>query len=301
MPRVNSAPTAQYLEIANRNFLIDCGEGTQLQMRKARIKFSKINQVFISHLHGDHVFGLVGFISTMQLMNRENPLHIFGPAGIRDFIENQLKHTEARCGFPLKFTELDKKISEKIWEDDKVEVFTIPLNHRVYANGYLFKEKPKLRKLDIEAVKRHPEIEVCDYENLKRGKDFESEDGKIIPNKELTMAPDRSLSYAFCSDTRYKPDIVPIIKGVDLLYHESTFLSDLKDLADYTGHSTAKEAATIARDAEVGRLILGHFSNRYNDLNVLLEEAKLVFKNTILPEQLGIYEVDVEKEEVHYS
>lgn len=293
IPKKKSAPTAQLLEIANRFFLIDCGEGTQVQLRKAKAKFSKINHIFISHLHGDHVFGLVGLISTLQLLGKETPLTIFGPKGIKDFIMNQLMHTQARCTFEIIFEELESKQSIKIFEDEKVEVFTIPLDHRIYTNGYLFKEKPKKRKLNIEAVKIHPEIQICDYENLKRGKDFESENGKIIPNEALTLQPEKSYSYAFCSDTRFKPDIVPIIRDVDILYHEATFLSDLQEMAEYTGHSTAREAATIAKNANAGQLILGHFSNRYKNLNVLLDEAKSVFENTIIPVQLGVYEPEI--------
>src|SRR5690606_15488919 len=175
IPKKKSAPTAQLLEIANRHFLIDCGEGTQVQLRKAKAKFSKINHIFISHLHGDHVFGLVGLISTLQLLGKETPLTIFGPKGIKDFITNQLMHTQARCTFEIIFEELESKESIKIFEDEKVEVFTIPLNHRIYTNGYLFKEKPNKRKLNIEAVRHHSEIEICDYENLKRGKDFQCE------------------------------------------------------------------------------------------------------------------------------
>lgn len=283
IPKKKSAPTAQLLEIANRYFLIDCGEGTQVQLRRAKAKFSKINHIFISHLHGDHVFGLIGLISTLQLLGKETPLKIFGPKGIQDFIMNQLRHTQSNCSFEIDFIELEGKSSVKIFEDEKVEVYTIPLNHRIYTNGYLFKEKPKKRKLNIEAVQQYPEILTCDYDNLKNGRDFVLESGEIIPNEKLTLDPDPSRSYAFCSDTRYKPDIVPIIQGVDLLYHESTFLSDLQDMADYTGHSTAKEAATIAKDANVGRLILGHFSNRYHDLNVMLDEARPIFENTHLP------------------
>ncbi len=294
IPKKKSAPTAQLLEIANRHFLIDCGEGTQVQLRKAKAKFSKINHIFISHLHGDHVFGLVGLISTLQLLGKETPLIIFGPKGIKDFIMNQLMHTQARCTFEIIFEELESKESIQIFEDEKVEVFTIPLNHRIYTNGYLFREKPKKRKLNIEAVHRYPEIQICDYENLKRGKDFECENGEFIPNEKLTLEPEKSYSYAFCSDTRFKPDIVPIIQNVDILYHEATFLSDLQDMADYTGHSTAREAATIAKNANAGKLILGHFSNRYKDLNVMLDEAKPIFENTLLPAQLGVYEPEAE-------
>jgi len=295
VPKQNSAPTSQLLEISNRLFLIDCGEGTQIQLRNAKAKFSRINHIFISHLHGDHVFGLIGLISTFQLLGKETPLYIFGPKGIQDFIMNQLKHTQARCSFELKFKELKSKESELIFEDDKVEVYTIPLDHRIYTNGYLFKEKVKPRRLNIQAVKKFPEIEVCDYNNLKNGKDYVLSNGEVIPNEKLTFDPPRSLSYAFCSDTRYKPDIVPMIKNVDLLYHEATFLDELKEMAVYTGHSTAKEAAMIAKQANAGQLIIGHFSNRYNDFRVLKAEASEIFENTILPKQLGVYEINAEE------
>lgn len=298
VPKRKVAPTAQLLEVESRMFLIDCGEGTQVQLRKAKAKFSRINHIFISHLHGDHVFGLIGLISSFQLLGRETPLHIFGPKGIQDFIMNQLRHTESKCTYELLFTELDKTESVKIYEDEKVEVFTIPLQHRIYTNGYLFREKPKLRKLNIDAIHGYPEIEICDYENLRRGRDFKLENGELIPNSKLTFDPPKTQSYAFCSDTCYWPEIVPIIKGVDLLYHESTFLSDLQEMADRTAHSTAREAAMIARDAEVGQLILGHFSNRYEDLSVFLDEAKPVFENTILPTQLGVYEIQPKEETV---
>ena len=291
VPTAYSHPTAQLLNIAERYFLIDCGEGTQVQLRKAKAKFNRINNIFISHLHGDHVFGLVGLISTLQLLGRDTPLNIHGPKGIEEFIMTQLRLTESNCSFDIVFNELSGKKSVLVFEDDKVEVHSIPLNHRIYTNGYLFKEKPKQRKLNMDAIEQYAEIEICDYQNLKNGRDYVMEDGTIIDNEDLTFEGPRALSYAYCSDTRYKPDIIPLIKGVDLLYHESTFLHEIKDLATYTGHSTAKEAGIIARDAEVGKLVLGHFSNRYHDYSVLLNEAKQEFENTVLPKLLGTIKV----------
>ena len=286
LPTAYTHPTAQLLNIAERHFLIDCGEGTQVQLRKAKAKFNRINHIFISHLHGDHVFGLIGLISTFQLLGRDTPLHIHGPKGIEEFISTQLRLTESNNTYQIIFNELHTKESVLVFEDDKVEVFSIPLNHRVYTNGYLFREKKKARRLNMDAIEEYPEIEICDYQNLKNGKDFELKSGEIIPNDELTFNANKSLSYAFCSDTKYKPDIIPIIKEVDLLYHESTFLHELKDLATYTGHSTAKEAAMIAKEANVKKLVLGHFSNRYHDYKVLLNEAKEVFPNSFLPQIL---------------
>lgn len=286
IPTVKSAPTAQFLEMEERCFLIDCGEGTQVQLRKAKAKFSKINHIFISHLHGDHVFGLPGLISSFRLLGRETPLHVYGPKGIKEMMETIFRITETHQGFEVVFHELSSKKSEKVFEDNRVEVFTIPLDHRIYCNGYLFKEKPKERHLNMQEISKYPEIEICDYHNLKRGKDLQLSDGYILKNENLTKPAEPSVSYAFCSDTRYLESIIPIIKNVDVLYHEATFLHDLKKMADYTGHTTALEAAKIARKANVKKLILGHFSNRYHDLSVFLNEACEIFPETYLPEQL---------------
>ena len=286
IPTVKSAPTAQFLEMEERCFLIDCGEGTQVQLRKAKAKFSKINHIFISHLHGDHVFGLPGLISSFRLLGRETPLHVYGPKGIKEMMETIFRITETHQGFEVVFHELSSKKSEKVFEDNRVEVSTIPLDHRIYCNGYLFKEKPKERHLNMQEISKYPEIEICDYHNLKRGKDIQLSDGYILKNENLTKPAEPSVSYAFCSDTRYLESIIPIIKNVDVLYHEATFLHDLKKMADYTGHTTALEAAKIARKANVKKLILGHFSNRYNDLSVFLNEACEIFPETYLPEQL---------------
>ena len=286
IPTVNSAPTAQFLEMEERAFLIDCGEGTQVQLRKAKARFSKINHIFISHLHGDHCFGLPGLIASFRLLGRETPLHIYGPKGIKEMLETIFRITETHKGFELIYHELESKKSVKIFEDNRLEVFTIPLNHRIYCNGYLFREKPKERHLNMQEISKYPEIETCDYHNLKLGKDFILSDGYVLKNEVLTTEPSKSVSYAFCSDTRYHESILPIIDNVDVLYHEATFLHELKDMADYTGHTTALEAARIARKANVGKLILGHFSNRYHDLNVFTDEAREVFANTFLPKAL---------------
>lgn len=286
IPTVNSAPTAQFLEMEERAFLIDCGEGTQVQLRKAKARFSKINHIFISHLHGDHCFGLPGLIASFRLLGRETPLHIYGPKGIKEMLETIFRITETHKGFELVYHELESKKSVKIFEDSRIEVFTIPLNHRIYCNGYLFREKEKERHLNMKEIAKYPEIETCDYHNLKLGKDFILSDGYVLKNEVLTTEPSKSVSYAFCSDTRYHESILPIIENVDVLYHEATFLHELKDMADYTGHTTALEAARIARKANVGKLILGHFSNRYHDLNVFTDEAREVFVNTFLPKAL---------------
>ncbi|PHR74086.1 MAG: ribonuclease Z [Lutibacter sp.] len=281
-PRTSAHPTSQLLEIQNRFFLIDCGEGTQVQLRKYKIKFSKIKHIFISHLHGDHIFGLIGLISTFRLLNRNAKLHVYGPKGIKEFIVTQLRLSHSFAGYPIEFHELISKESELIYEDEKVTVHTIPLSHRIYTNGFLFREKIGERKLNISAIKKHSEIEICDYQNLKNGNDYQLENGEIIPNENLTSNPLKPLSYAFCSDTSYKEDIVPIIKNVDLLYHETTFLNDKKDLAKTTKHSTALQAAKIAKLANVDKLIIGHYSSRYKDIEAFKTEAQEVFHNTEL-------------------
>jgi|TARA_B110000285_G_scaffold189687_1_gene216497 ribonuclease Z len=283
-PRVNAHPTAQYLEINSRHFLIDCGEGTQRQMRKYKVGFSKINHIFISHLHGDHFFGLIGLISTLGILNREKELHLFGPKGIKEVINLQLKYSKSYVKYDLIFHELNSKKSELIFEDEKVEVLTIPLHHRVYTNGFLFKEKENSRKLNMSEIRKFQEIEICDYNNLKVGRDFTLTSGETIQNSLLTQDPKKPMSYAYCSDTSYKPDIVEIIKKSDLLYHESTFLSDKEDLATKTRHSTAKQAALIAKKADVKKLILGHYSSRYKDITLFKKEAEEIFSNVILAE-----------------
>lgn len=282
-PRKNAFPTAQFLKMGGQGFLIDCGEGTQTQLRKYGIKFSKINQVFISHLHGDHCFGLMGLISTFALLKRDKKLIINGPQGIEKMIKTMVHHCGIFIGYPLEFQELSSDKSEIVYEDEKVTVQSIPLKHRIYTNGFLFKEKPRVRRLNIDAVKKYPSIQRCDYHRIKQGFDFKCDQtGKIIPNQLLTLDPPSPKSYAFCSDTAYLPEIIPLIKEVDLLYHEATFLSDLEEIATKTGHSTAAQAATIAQKAKVKNLLIGHYSSRYRNLISFLLEAGKIFPNTNL-------------------
>lgn len=291
-PRVNAHPTAQYLEIKNHHFLIDCGEGTQVQLRRYGVKFSKIKHIFISHLHGDHLFGLVGLVSTFRLLNRTSELHVYGPKGIKEIITLQLKLSDSWTHYPLLFHELTSKESELIFEDEKVEVHTIPLDHRIYTNGFLFKEKLGERKLNMIAIPKYKEIEICDYQNLKNGKDFTLNNGEILKNELLTLNPSPPKSYAFCSDTSYFPNIVPQIKNVNCLYHETTFLKDKEDLATKTKHSTAEQAAKIAQQANVKQLIIGHYSGRYKNKQVFLDEASPIFENTVLAVEGETYTID---------
>ncbi|MBP9793958.1 MAG: ribonuclease Z [Flavobacterium sp.] len=288
-PRTFTNPTSQVLEINNRLFLIDCGEGTQVQLRKNKVKFSAINHIFISHLHGDHFFGLIGLISTFNLLSRNNPLTIYGPVGIQEIIKLQLKLSNSWPQYELNFVELSSKDSEVIFEDDKVLVKTIPLKHRVYTNGFHFQEKPKERRLNIDKVQEY-EVEKCYYQNIKNGKDIILEDGRIISNVELTFDPPKPKSYAFCSDTMYHESIIPIINEVDVLYHETTFLDSEEHLAEKTMHSTAKEAARIALKANVGQLILGHYSTRYESIEMFKKEAQTVFENVLLADDGATFE-----------
>jgi len=238
-PRENHHTTSQILKIKKHYFLIDCGEGTQIQLRKAKINFSRIEHIFISHLHGDHFYGLIGLISSFRLLNRKKKLNIYGPKGIKELIISQLKASNSWTNYPLIFNELSSLKSQMLFEDTIVSVKTIPLNHRIYTNGFLFKSNGK-----------------------------------------------ESLKYAFCSDTKYDEKIIDLIKFADILYHDSTFLDVDKDLARKTKHSTSIEAATIAKKAKVKKLILGHYSSRYKKKNKILEEAKNVFRNSHLSEDL---------------
>lgn len=288
-PRTLNNPTSQVLEINNRIFLIDCGEGTQVQLRKHKIKFSRIKHVFISHLHGDHFFGLPGLVSTFQMLGRDTELHIYGPKGIKEAVLLYLKLGNSYTSYPLIFHELTSTEQEVVLDDEKVTVSTIPLKHRVYTNGYLFEEKPKERKLDVNAVLNF-EIDKCYYQNIKNGKDVVLDDGSVISNDRLTFDPPPSKSYAFCSDTIYKPDIVPLIKGVTAVYHESTFLNKHQHLCDHTKHSTAYQAGLIANEANVKNLILGHYSTRYDNITDFKKEALTVFDTVHLAEDGKVFE-----------
>ncbi|MCF6132276.1 ribonuclease Z [Flavobacterium wongokense] len=290
-PRTITNPTSQVLEIRNRMFLIDCGEGTQVQLRKNKLKFSKINHIFISHLHGDHFYGLVGLISTFMLLNRQTDLHVYGPKGIKEIILLQLRYSNSYTGYNLYFHELDSKESEVVFEDDKVLVKTIPLKHRIYTNGYLFQEKAKERKLNIEAVEKY-NIDVVYYRKIKYGGDIKLEDGTIIPNAELTFDPEPAKSYAFCSDTMYDESIIPIIEKCDVLYHETTFLESEADKAESTMHSTAKQAAMIAQKANVKDLILGHYSTRYSNIELFRQEALTIHPNVLLADDGVVFEFE---------
>ena len=288
-PRTITNPTAQVLEMRNRMFLIDCGEGTQVQLRKHKMKFSKINHIFISHLHGDHCYGLIGLVSTFMLLDRKTDLHIYGPKGIKELILMQLKLSNSYTSYGLFFHELDGNQSIIIFEDDKMRVKTIPLKHRIYANGYLFEEKIGDRKLNIAAVEAL-KIDKCYYQNIKNGKDITLDDGTIIANNQLSFDAIDPKSYAFCSDTVYDETIVENIMNVDVLYHESTFLESESDKAHRTMHATAIQAATIAKKCRAKQLILGHYSTRYANIELFKTEAETVFDKVLLADDGKVFE-----------
>ncbi|MFJ1365692.1 ribonuclease Z [Capnocytophaga canimorsus] len=282
-PRANARPSSQVLEMRGHLFLIDCGEGSQMALRNANVKFSRIKHIFISHLHGDHFFGLPGLISTFQLLGRETELHIYGPKGIKEAILLLLKLGGAWSSFYIHFHELESEVSEILLDDEKVQVRTIPLKHRVYTNGFLFQEKQTERRLNIDAIQNYG-VQICDYQNIKNGKDIELENGEVVPNELLSFDPILPQSYAYCSDTLYFEALADAIQGVRVIYHESTFLKQHNDLATKTMHSTAFQAGLTAKKANAETLILGHYSSRYSDKKLFLNEAREVFPNVHLSE-----------------
>lgn len=280
-PRFLAPPSGQVLEAGKHLVLIDCGEGTQMQLRRFKIRFSRIAHIFISHLHGDHFFGLPGLISTFRLLGREKPLHIYGPKGIKQAITLLLKLGDSWTDFPLHFHELTSSDPELIFEDSTLTVQTLPLDHRIYTNGFLFELSGGERKLKIEEVEKLG-IDKAYYRKIKQGSDAPDSSGNLVPNALITEDPPPPKSYAYCSDTGFDPGLVPQIKGVNTLYHESTFLQSEAALAQKTKHSTAAQAARIAREAEVDRLILGHYSTRYTELDSFRKEALEFFPNVAL-------------------
>jgi ribonuclease Z len=288
-PRFLTHPTAQVLHMGGHLLLIDCGEGTQMQLRRFKVRFSRIDHIFISHLHGDHFFGLPGLISTFRLLGRENPLHLYGPPGIKEAITLLLKLGDSWTNYPLHFHELTGTEPEVIFEDRRIRVKTLPLDHRVYTNGFHFELKEGERALRPEVAQAYG-IDKAYFQKIKQGADAPAADGKRVPNALLTESPPPPKGYAFCSDTAYKPSLVPLIKGVDFLYHEATFLDAHADRAAKTKHSTAAQAAAIARDAGVGELLLGHYSTRYSNLQDFRQEALAVFPRVSLAEDGKTFE-----------
>ena len=281
LPTSNRYPTAQVLNVPGRCFLIDCGEGTQMQLRRNKISFSKIRHIFISHLHGDHFYGLIGLLSTMNLLGVKSDVHIYAPSELKTLIQPQLDFIRGEMSINPIFHPLNLKKTQTVFENKNIEILSFPVKHSIPTVGFLFREKPKQANIKKEMIKAY-NIPLAKIKDIKAGADFETEDGRLIPNTKLTTPPPKQKSYAFCTDTAFHPPIAEIINGVDLLYHEATFLEELKDLAEKTRHSTARQAAEMAKLSKASKLLIGHFSSRFKNLEDFKTEAKEVFKNTEL-------------------
>lgn len=264
--------------------MVDCGEGTQMQLRRSRIRFTKLGHVFISHLHGDHCFGLIGLISTFGLLGRTATLHIYAPSDLGSMLQAQLDLFCTHLGYDVEFHPIDATLRQVIYEDRSLTVETLPLQHRIPCCGFLFREKPTLPHIRRDMLDFYG-IPTSQVANIKAGADWTTPDGTIVENSRLVLPPNPPRSYAYCSDTAYMPTLPQELKGVTTLYHESTYGEDNIERATKYNHSTAAQAATVARDAGVQQLILGHYSSRYEDENILLNEAREIFPNTILAQE----------------
>ncbi len=292
LPTPKHFPSSQIVEMRGKFFMVDCGEGTQLQIRRVRVGFNKIQAVFISHLHGDHCFGLIGMISTFGLLGRTAALHIYAPKELKPILDAQIALFCRDLGYDVEFHAVDTRKHQIIYEDHSLTVESLPLVHRMPTCGFLFREKPTQRHILRDMIDCY-DIPLSQINNIKAGASWTTPDGEVIPNERLTSAPDPVRSYAYCSDTRYQPELHKLLGGVSLLYHESTYASDFEDRAKKYCHSTAAQAATVARDANVGKLLLGHYSARYEDENILLDEARAVFPNSILSYEHQTIDIDI--------
>lgn len=290
IPAYGRNHTSQVLTVVNKHYLIDCGEGTQLQIARYKARLQKIDNIFISHLHGDHYLGLIGVLSSMHLQGRQKELNIFGPPGLSEIISVQLRYSQTVLNYLVNFTELNSYDFYKIHEDKYLEVYNIPLQHRIDCSGFLFKEKKKPRRINKDKLPE--DFPIRNLVKLKKGEDIYDDEGKILyENSSLTLPPRKSRSYAYFSDTKFDEQLAEYIKGVDILYHETTFLDENAYWAEKTFHSTTKQAARMAKLAKADKLLIGHFSARYKDLNPFLNEAQEEFKNSELALEGKIFEV----------
>jgi len=290
LPTLRHNASSQLVEVRERLLMLDCAEGTQTQMRKSHLHFAKLSRVFISHLHGDHCFGLIGMISTFGLLGRTAPLHVHAPEALGPMLHDQIAFFTHDLGYEVVFHAVDTSRHAVVYEDNSITVESIPLEHRMPTCGYLIREKPQLPHIRPEMLEAYG-IPRSQINNIKMGADWTTTEGDVIPNARLVTPADPPRSYAYCSDTRYMPTLHEQVKGVNTLYHESTYGEDKIQSAEKYCHSTARQAAMVARDAGVGQLLLGHYSSRYEDENVLLEEAKVVFENTRLTNEMDIINV----------
>ena len=290
LPTLRHFPSTQVVELREKLFMVDCGEGAQLQLRRLRVHFTKIGHVFISHLHGDHCFGLIGMISTFGLLGRTAKLHVYANEQLEDMLNRQMALYCHDLGYEVVFHPIDASRHEVIYEDRSLTVETIPLNHRMPTCGFLFREKPSLPHIRRDMIDFY-QIPTSQIMNIKNGADWTTADGEVVPHARLVDPADPPRSYAYCSDTRYMPDLHQLVKGVSTLYHESTYGDDNLQMAEKYYHSTARQAAMVARDAGVGQLVLGHYSSRYDDEQVLLRQAREVFENARLANELDVINV----------
>lgn len=290
LPTLHHNASAQVVEIRGKLFLVDCGEGTQVQLRRSRLRFTKISAVFITHLHGDHCFGLIGMLSTFGLLGRTARLAIYAPAALEDMLKQQMQLFCHDFDYEVDFHAVDTSQQQVIYEDRSLTVESIPLEHRMPCCGYLFREKPSMPHIRRDMIDFY-QIPTSQINNIKAGADWTSPDGEVVKNERLVEPADPTRSYAYCSDTRYIPTLPSRIKGVSTLYHESTYGEDNLLMAQKYYHSTARQAALVAREAGVGQLLLGHYSSRYEDEQVLLREAREVFENTHLTDENAVFDV----------
>lgn len=290
IPTLHRNPSAQYINCNERHILIDCGEGTQMQFRRFGIRFQRISHILISHLHGDHFFGLVGLLSTMHLMGRDKGIQIYGPKGLEEIVRKQLEIGGAKPDFDIKFIETDPDTTGVIFSDKLIEILSFPLKHRIPTTGFLIREKSKERNINKSAIEG-VEIGIEAIHKLKGGEDVALESGKILKATEYTLPPKPPRSYAYCSDTAFMPELAEVLKNVDVLYHEATFCEKEADRARSTFHSTAKQAALIAKNANVKSLYLGHLSARYTSVDEHLKESRAVFSRTDVVEDGLVIEI----------
>ena len=290
LPTLKHSASAQMIEMRGKCFMMDCGEGAQMQFRRTHVHFAKINAIFISHLHGDHCFGLLGLLSTFGMLGRTSSLKVYAPKEYESLFKQQLDFFMTGMEYKIEFIPVDTKVSEIIYEDKSLTVETIPLQHRVPCCGFLFREKATLPHIRRDMIDYY-EIPVSQINNIKLGKDWITSDGKVIDNSQLVTPAETPRSYAYCSDTKYMPELYKKIQDVTVLYHESTYASENEDRAKLYYHSTAKQAALVAKAANVGKLLLGHYSARYNCEAVLLNEAKAVFPHSFLTQEGDVVEI----------
>lgn len=290
LPSYKKFPSAHVINIHERFFLTDCGEGTQIRIRQFKIKASKINHIFISHLHGDHFFGIFGLISSFNLLGRKNDLHIYSPGDLKKIIFTVIKKTD--LNFNIFFHRLHTDKKETVYESKSLKISYFPLNHRIETYGFLFEEKPKEKNIRKELIDKY-DLKISDILKIKKGADFRNTQGTTIFNKDLTLPEQKIRSYAYCSDTVFEPKIIPYINNVDILYHEATFTEELKETAEITKHSTASDAATIALNANAKKLLIGHFSSRYKNEKIILSEAVKIFPNTFIAEDGLTFDIPI--------